>query len=256
MEADLDRTEVLKPSVNELFGENLLIAEYSQNKAKNGHKSEMGRQSIVLNRPTTPHQLRQSMFSHQVPINLDDRVKNGTDDSIEAVSLVSNKVPETSKGELKAKQNVTREKTPTNSRAFSLNRSNSVDKRPISRQTKHVVIDTSVQDSLQDEKTPVIQFNINNDQLKSERNVFETRSKLQRTPNQSVALPPRKTSLKNINYDSIASTNSSYTPKYSSFEPRPSSANSNKSKNSSSSGGANQTFESSINTLSRKVGKL
>jgi hypothetical protein len=256
MEADLDRTEVLKPSVNELFGENLLVTEYSQNKVKNGSKNDMERQSIVLNRPTTPHQVRQSMLIQQVPINFDERSINGANDSIETVSLASNVVLDTSRGKVKAKKNDTREKTATKVHTISLSRSNSVDKRANSRQANNVVIDTSIQDSLQDERTPVIQFNINKGQLKVEKEVFETRPKLQRTPNQSVTLPPRKTSLKNTNNDSIASTNSSYTPKYSSFEPRPSSANSNRSKNSSSSGGANQTFESSINTLTRKVGKL
>ena len=81
MEADLDRTELLKPAQNELFGENLLNGEYSVDVAKL-HKRRSGSDflsdSVVLSRPTTPHHLRQS--THLPNRNLNGN-GNGTSNS-------------------------------------------------------------------------------------------------------------------------------------------------------------------------------
>lgn len=96
MEADLDRTEILKPAQNELFGENLLHNEYSADVAKL-HKRRSGSDflsdSVVLSRPTTPHHLRQSThFQNRPPHANGNNIATNSSTNISESTNNNNKI--------------------------------------------------------------------------------------------------------------------------------------------------------------------
>lgn len=179
MEANLDRNELtLKQSTDELIGESLLVNEYSTTNEQKS-KSKLGlNESIILNRPITPFNLRQSVLLHTKPFSTSDLF---ADKKADILVIESN--------------------------------------------------DMSVDDNY---LKVINNANNKNDNLnKSDVVGFSTRPKIQRTPEPTVSNTVRKVS---INTSIQSSSNSITAPKYSITEPRPSSANSIKSKSSSSSG--------------------
>ena len=83
--------------------------------------------------------------------------------------------------------------------------------------------------------------------LKDSASVFASKPKIQRTPEQSYAIERRRS-----NNASVNQSGSLILPKYSVSEPRPSSANSTRSKNSSSSGHSNQNDTSIYGGVKKK----
>jgi hypothetical protein len=248
MEADLDKTEIIKANPNELFGENLLLTNYALNREHS--KSFKQQRSItgnsieptVLSRPTTPHQLRQS-------IQLNNTLKSiNSKEKIVVESVNFEKIPKTS---IKSQYNETslikggkqmnnlKENTIINAKSIAQN-STSINKttqnkmkasanfRKTSSSDSKVINDNNFErtksklDSVQLIGIDQTSLNNNNNNYKIQNSVDSYQQNKQQS----------SFTLNSVN------AASSIIPKFSSFEPRPSSANSSKSRNSSSSGTA------------------
>jgi hypothetical protein len=195
MEANLDRNEIInKQSSDELFGDNLLQAEYSINnelRAKSRNAFENFHESTVLNRPMTPVHLRQSIMLQTRPFD-------------------TNEI-----GELK-----------NNRQAINNFKS---DLNNIKKSTNILVINS---EDMSGEENYTKQSQLQTASLPPPGNAgFVSRPKIQRTPDPSVAMKTTKyDSINTINSSiqsassSQQSTGHSFLPKYSITEPRPSSA--------------------------------
>jgi hypothetical protein len=199
MEANLDRSEIItKQSIEELTGDTLLQAEYSinnENKSRTRSALENVNESSVLNRPMTPVHLRQSMMLQTKPFDL-------------------NEMNELNINENNAWLN-------KNNRAKPNFKS---DHNGFKRSTNILVINSDDM-SADDFRPPP--------GPSSQNAGFASRPRIQRTPDTNMATKTKYDSINtNLSIQTVAS--STFTPKYSITEPRPSSANSIKSTKSPS----------------------
>lgn len=269
MELEIDSGEVLPKQNDELIGEQLLLSEYSINnlgneppKTKSKLDNEFMNDSSVIHRPLTPLNLRQSQQfqSKQLPkpesLNSEraERTFQNVKNSVEHSNFNRNNSNNRSNHSIKSKNNASNNSLKQSNSAAQI-RGDSVERKPpykqsLSAGSKHsnenepkynndngnengkanVLIiesrDYSVDDSFTNPMTSNKIF-ATNDSL----NGFANRTKIQRTPEQSIAFQRQKS----YTNTSVNASSNSYLPKYSLNEPRPSSANSTKSKNSISS---------------------
>lgn len=200
MDICLDRNELILKQSDDLCGEKLLSSEYAYKNERAKSKLDLT-ESIILNRPITPLNLKQSILLQTNPFNPSDLFNE--QDLNEANSNNNNK-----------KANI-------------------------------LVIDSNDISDDYDSYTRVLNNATNkmqsNNFSSSEEVAFATRPKLIRTPDPSQIQ-------KRANMSTSIQASSSIAPKYSISEPRPSSAASVKSKNSSSSGTI--VLENSLNSNS------
>lgn len=219
MERELDAGETIFKQSDEISGENLLTNLYSfinrgnepminREDSKSKLTNEILNESTLLNKPTTPLSLRNSQVIQsknfersQTKINsLSQSLNPGKKENLKA-NLSFNR---TKNGDAVGKK-VVDSKGKSNFPSITSNDIRSID--------SYEPVYTNTQDS---------------------NEAFRNKPKIQRTPNQSISIRQ-----KSIVASSVQS-NSSYVPKYSISEPRPSSASSNKSKNSLNSSTLNQ----------------
>lgn len=230
MEANLDRSELIaKQSADELMGEALLQAEYSinneqKNKSRSGFRNL--NESIVLDRPMTPAHLRQSVMLQTKPFEPSD----------------FNRLELNQSTTLKSKTNRSQIIDRKNSFKLSTSR-NELETNNTKKSANILVINSNdMQESDIYSKPPPS----NSTKIFSPNDPtagFASRPKIQRTPEQSLAM---KQNDKSINASASIQSNSSlnFTPKYSITEPRPSSVSSSKSsKSPSQSNASNATLK-------------
>ena len=211
MEANLDRSELItKQSADELVGESLLQSEYSINneyKSKSRHGIEHLNDSSVLNRPMTPVHLRQSMLFQTKPFNTNELYELNRNNHSQIID----------------------KKTNIRVGNDQMNNNNNSNKKS----TNILVINSDDMTGEDYSKPPPPPPNAG----------FVSRPKIQRTPDQSMTIKTKYDSL-NTNSSIQSTASSTFTPKYSITEPRPSSANSAKSTKSPS-----QSNQSTSSTL-------
>jgi hypothetical protein len=237
MEFELDSGEaVIKQSADDLFGESLLVSEYSINNnnsnellLKNRPKqseTEFLKESSVLNRPITPSHLRQSQhFTNKQPLNHKDSL-------IISENIKNNPKRSVSNGSLNTKDTKAQVQAIDSGKKSLSAGSRKNGKADI------LVIESKEVDDFRASPDQNYTNGVKNSTNDSLTLGFSTKQKIPRTPdNYSYA---RKNSITN---NSMNPVNSSFTPKYSITEPRPSSANSTKSKNSISTGTQNDNSQ-------------
>lgn len=240
MERELDGGEFLfKQGSDELVGEQLLISVYSINNMANMNKNESVNLELnevnLLKRSITPLNLRQS-----VKLNSEKETKTNSNRVVHS-QVISNSYKQPSSAPTKPSSNVKsslsfNNRTQSTERQSSLYKSShQVEKKQTFKDKNNVLVihsndlksidsyeASNLSNSNQRQTTSTKQlFNVNDS-----AEAFFNRPKVQRTPDHSIK---RKSPISN----STSTTSNSYLPKYSIAEPRPSSANSNKSKNDS-----------------------
>ena len=230
MEANLDRGEIItKQSSDELLGDTLLQAEYSisnEQKLKSRSGFKIMNESIVLDRPITPSHLRQSVMLQTKPFNPSD---------ISHLDINQTGLFKYSKSTNNRLQGFDKK----NSFKLSTQSNSHFGEMPGSKSTNILVIN-STQEEFEDNAyvhtqpkaaTPTSVFT----EAGNPNSGFASRPKIQRTPDQSMIITQQKNILKDsINAAAIhasiqSASSSSFGPKFSVAEPRPSTANSIKS---------------------------
>jgi hypothetical protein len=244
MEFELDSGEaMIKQSPDDLLGESLLVSEYSINNNNNNNnneqlknrpkqsETEFLKESSVLSRPITPSHLRQSQhFTNKPPTNHKDSL-------IITENVRNNPKRSVSNGNLNNKDTKAQTQAIDSGKKTPYKQSLSAGSRKEGKADILVIESKEVDDFL-----AASNQNYSNGGKTSTNDSltlgFSAKQKIPRTPdNYSYA---RKNSITN---NSMNPVNSSFTPKYSITEPRPSSANSTKSKNSISTGTQNDNSQ-------------
>ena len=260
MEAELDRAEVfLKLNPDDLIGEVLLKSHYSlhnDSRSKSRIGMDQMNESIFISRAITPSNLRQSMMFQSKQLDVSESIASTNKEG----------PPPTNPRNLTAKIDRPSETLKASKNNHSNQRSNSNDRKPSFRQRNNtdddknkkvniLVLDSNdassnnsnIEEVIQSPHYPPPHPIQQRSSLKESSNVFASKPKIQRTPEQSYAIDRRKS-----NSTSVNQSGSLIIPKYSVSEPRPSSANSTRSKNSSSSGHSNQNDNSVYNGIKKK----
>ncbi|RNA21811.1 lisH domain-containing ARMC9 isoform X2 [Brachionus plicatilis] len=209
MERELDAGETFMKQTDEISGENLLLKFYSfinqgnepivsREGSKSKLQNELINESTLLNKPTTPLSVRNSQVIQSKNFEKSQSKNNSLSQSL-APAKKDNLKASLSFNKTQSREKFGKKLTD------SKNKSNfpSINSNDIRSIDSYEPVYTNVQDS---------------------NDAFRNKPKIQRTPDHSVRQ-------KSVIASSIQS-NSSYVPKYSVSEPRPSSASSNKSKNS------------------------
>lgn len=219
MERELDAGETVFKQTDETSGENLLKNFYSFNNqgnepilyrenSKNKLNNDILNESTLLNKPTTPLSLRNSQVIQSKNFEKSQSKMNSLSQSLnpsKKENLKTNLSFNRTKNGEKVGKKLAESKNKSNFPSITSNDIRSID--------SYEPVNTKTQDS---------------------NEAFRNKPKIQRTPDQSISIRQ-----KSILASSMQS-NMSYVPKYSVSEPRPSSASSNKSKNSPSSSILNQ----------------
>lgn len=212
MEANLDRSEIVtRQQTDELIGEYLLQAEYSINneqKLKSRHGFRNLNESIVLDRPITPSYHRQSIMLQTKPFNTNDIGNSETHQS----NAWKNKM---NLSQVFDRKNSLKLITPRND--FEANSAKS---------TNILVINSQDDGQDEEQKPPQVPSKIFS--INDATHTFASRPKIQRTPDQSMTVKKTNDSL-NSNESIKSASSSTFGPKFSIKEPRPSTANSIKS---------------------------
>lgn len=222
MERELDAGENIFKQTDEIIGENLLIKFYSilnqgnepgaSRESKQRLENEFMNESTLLNRPITPLNLKQTQLGQSKNFEKSDLKPPKSSQSTRSSGPVK-------KDSIKS--------------SLSFNRAQSSDRlgKPsvADAKTKANFLSINSNDIRTVDSYEPIYSNV-----KDSNEAFLNKPKIQRTPDQSMAMKQKSYITSSIQ------SNSSYAPKYSINEPRPSSASSTKSKNSPNSSTLNQ----------------
>ncbi|CAF0879503.1 unnamed protein product [Brachionus calyciflorus] len=212
MERELDVGETIFKQTEEIIGENLLLKYYSiinqgnepslsREMTKQKHEDEFLSESTLLNRPITPLNIKNNQLLQSKNFEKTSDFKPPKNNQI-------NK-------SLAKKENI--------KSSLSFNRAQSTDRQQVKNsivesKTKHNFLSINSNDIRTVDSYEPLYSN-----AKDSSEAFSNKPKIQRTPDQSMALRQKSYIASSVQ------SNSSYVPKYSISEPRPSSASSNKS---------------------------